>query len=105
MIFEIFFYIVGAAAVLIGSVMIYLEWATIPPTQEEIDRLRKDALETKNPSQQAFKWMIVSDTEIELERSKESKHAGWLFLICGIGLLAGTTWFIHAVNSFASAGK
>ena len=84
--------IIYAIVIAIG---IALGRINIPPSQAEIDQLKVEALHSKDPSEQALKWMYVSDAEAELRASGTTNPRSWIMTAIGLAIIiASILWAI-----------
>jgi hypothetical protein len=86
----------GFIIMLVGAVEIALDKMNIPPSQAEIDQLKVEALHSKDPNEQALKWMYVSDAEAELQASRTTNPRSWIMMAFGLAIIiASILWAIQ----------
>jgi hypothetical protein len=87
MILAIIGFIIGITLMLIGVTPIVWKLMSEPPTQAEINKLKVEALHSKDPSEQALKWMYVSDAEAELRASGTTNPRSWIMMAIGLAII------------------
>ncbi len=77
----------GFIMMLIGAIWIAYARMNTPPSQAEIDQLKLEAIRTKDPDEQALRWMHVSDAEAELWASGTTNPLSWIVIAIGLSVI------------------
>ncbi len=96
MILAILGFIVGFVILCVGWIVYCYQYTSCPPTQQEIDLLRREAANAKSEDQ-PLKWMYVADAEEELRASRKPRiNLGKVILALGaVVVIASVVHFIR----------